>query len=106
MAWSIMFLLLPLTCVYYPGRVLPDWLQAIAWTLPPTYVFEGLRALLVDQVFRADLMLQALAINIVFFALRFSPFWHFCAAPAGSAPCWRAANSGTRCGSAYAIYRG
>lgn len=28
MAWTIMFLLLPLTCVYYPVAVLPGWLQA------------------------------------------------------------------------------
>jgi ABC-2 type transport system permease protein len=67
-AWSIMFLLLPLTCVYYPVSVLPDWLQAVAWTLPPTYVFEGMRALLIDRVFHAGLMLQALALNAVFFA--------------------------------------
>ena len=66
-AWSIMFLLLPLTCVYYPVSVLPDWLQAVAWTLPPTYVFEGMRALLIDRVFHAGLMLQALALNAVFF---------------------------------------
>jgi ABC-2 type transport system permease protein len=55
LAWGIMFLLLPLTCVF-------------AWMLPPTYVFEGMRALLVDKVFRADLMLQAFAINAVLFA--------------------------------------
>ena len=36
--------------------------------LPPTYVFEGMRALLIDHVFRADLMLQALAFNVVLFA--------------------------------------
>ena len=29
--------------------------------LPPTYVFEGMRALLIDRVFRADLMIEALA---------------------------------------------
>jgi ABC-2 type transport system permease protein len=68
LAWGIMFLLLPLTCVYYPVSVLPDWLQVFAWMLPPTYVFEGMRALLVDKVFRADLMLQAFAINAVLFA--------------------------------------
>ena len=50
-AWSIMFLFLPLTCVYYPVRRLPAWLQAVAWALPPTYVFEGMRALLIDQTF-------------------------------------------------------
>jgi ABC-2 type transport system permease protein len=64
-AWSIMFLFLPLTCVYYPVSVLPEYLQYVAWALPPTYVFEGMRALLIDPVFRADLMLQALALNAV-----------------------------------------
>jgi ABC-2 type transport system permease protein len=67
MAWTIMFLLLPLTCVYYPVAVLPGWLQALAWALPPTYVFEGMRALLIDHVFRADLMLWALALNAIYF---------------------------------------
>ena len=48
--------------------VLPDWLQIVAWSLPPTYVFEGMRALLINQVFRPDLMLQALALNALYFA--------------------------------------
>lgn len=69
LAWTIMFLLLPLTCVYYPVSILPNWLQAIAWILPPTYVFEGMRALLIDHVFRADLMLKALALNLVYFGV-------------------------------------
>jgi ABC-2 type transport system permease protein len=73
-AWSIMFLLLPLTCVYYPVSVLPDWLQIVAWALPPTYVFEGMRAALIDKVFRADLMLQALLLNAVFFAAASAAF--------------------------------
>jgi ABC-2 type transport system permease protein len=68
LAWTIMFLLMPLTCVYYPVAVLPHWLQVVAWSLPPTYVFEGMRALLIDHVFRADLMLEALAMNAVVFA--------------------------------------
>jgi len=67
-AWSIMFLLLPLACVYYPVAILPSFLQYLAWALPPTYVFEGMRALLIDHVFRADLMLQALALNVVLMA--------------------------------------
>jgi len=67
-AWSIMFLFLPLTCVYYPVSVLPDWLQYFAWALPPTYVFEGMRALLIEHRFRADLMIQALVLNVGFFA--------------------------------------
>jgi ABC-2 type transport system permease protein len=67
MAWTIMFLLLPLTCVYYPVAVLPGWLQPLAWALPPTYVFEGMRALLIDHTFRADLMVWAFALNAAYF---------------------------------------
>ena len=68
LAWSIMFLFMPLACVYYPVTTLPVWLQPAAWALPPTYVFEGMRALLIDHVFRADLMLAAFGLNVVLMA--------------------------------------
>ncbi len=67
LAWTLIFILLPLACVYYPVSVLPVWLQWAAWLLPPTYVFEGMRALMIDKVFRSDLMIQALTINAVLF---------------------------------------
>lgn len=72
--WTLMFGLMPLACIYYPVSVLPHWLQYAAWALPPTYVFEGMRALLIDHVFRPDLMLSALAINIVLFVASFAAF--------------------------------
>jgi ABC-2 type transport system permease protein len=72
--WTLMFGLMPLVCVYYPVAVLPAWLQPVAWCLPPTYVFEGMRALLFDQVFRGDLMLAALAMNAVLFVASFATF--------------------------------
>jgi ABC-2 type transport system permease protein len=75
--WTLMFVMLPLACIYYPVSVLPHWLQYVAWALPPTYVFEGMRALLIDHVFRTDLMVQALAINAVLFAASFAIFLAF-----------------------------
>ena len=68
LAWSLMFFFLPLTCVYYPVTTLPEWIQPLAWALPPTAVFEGMRALVIDNVFRADLMLWALALNVLWLA--------------------------------------
>jgi len=65
LTWSLMFIFLPLTCVYYPVTTLPVWLQPIAWALPPTAVFEGMRALVLDHTFRADLMLWAAMLNAV-----------------------------------------
>jgi len=72
--WTLMFGIMPLACVYYPVSVLPVWLQYIAWTLPPTYVFEGMRALLIENTFRTDLMLSALAINAVLLVASFGAF--------------------------------
>ncbi len=72
--WTLMFGLMPLACIYYPVTVLPHWLQYVAWTLPPTYVFEGMRSLLIDHVFRADLMISALAINVVLLIASFAIF--------------------------------
>ena len=66
-AWTIMFLVMPLACVYYPVAVLPGWLQWVALALPPTYVFEGMRGLLIEHIFRADLMWRALALNALWF---------------------------------------
>ena len=72
--WTLMFALMPLACIYYPVSVLPHWLQYVAWSLPPTYVFEGMRALLIDHVFRPDLMMSALMINVVLFIGSFAVF--------------------------------
>jgi ABC-2 type transport system permease protein len=67
LAWTLMFVLMPLTCVYYPVATLPHWLQLVSWSLPPTYVFEGMRALVITHVFRADLMAEAFALNAFYF---------------------------------------
>jgi ABC-2 type transport system permease protein len=66
-AWTIMFLVMPLACVYYPVAVLPGWLQWVSLALPPTYVFEGMRGLLIEHIFRADLMWRAFALNALWF---------------------------------------
>ncbi len=72
--WTLMFAIMPLACIYYPVSVLPTWLQYVAWSLPPTYVFEGMRALLIEQTFRTDLMLDAFAINVVLLLASFGAF--------------------------------
>src|SRR3546814_15341330 len=48
-AWGTMFLILPVAAVYYPVTILPHWLQYVAWAMPPAYVFEGMRALLIED---------------------------------------------------------
>jgi ABC-2 type transport system permease protein len=66
LAWVAIFAIAPVSGIYYPVAVLPDWLQTVAWALPSSHVFEGMRAVMFEQVFRADLMLRAAALNVLF----------------------------------------
>lgn len=73
-AWASVFLLAPICGVYYPVATLPPWLQHISWLLPPTYVFEGMRSVMLAHVFRADLLIQAVALNVLYIALGLAAF--------------------------------
>jgi ABC-2 type transport system permease protein len=69
LAWMTVFGLAPISAVYYPVATLPDWLQWVAWCNPAAYVFEGMRAVLVDHSFRPDLLIASLLVNVVYIAV-------------------------------------
>jgi hypothetical protein len=56
--WPLPALLSPFAAVFYPLAVLPHWMQWVSYALPPSYVFEGMRALLADRPFPGILLLQ------------------------------------------------
>ncbi len=66
LTWVLPFLIAPFSCIYYPLATLPDWMQSVAVFIPTTYVFEGMRALLINEVFRTDLMMKSFALNLVY----------------------------------------
>ena len=51
LAWAAIFILAPVSGVYYPIGVLPGWLQPVAWALPSAHVFEGMRGVLLEGAF-------------------------------------------------------
>ena len=65
-AWVSIFAIAPISGIYYPVSVLPEWLQSVAWLLPSSYVFEGMRALMFENNIRLDLMWKAAGLNGVF----------------------------------------
>jgi ABC-2 type transport system permease protein len=73
-AWAAIFALAPLCGIYYPVATLPDWLQSLAWVLPASYVFEGMRAVLLDHAFRLDYLLYALLLNVGYLGLGIGVF--------------------------------
>jgi len=77
LAWTVIFALSPVSCVYYPVTILPAWLQPVAWSLPQTYVFEGMRTVLFEHVFRTDYFFTAAALDLVFMALGIGVFFLF-----------------------------
>ena len=65
LAWTIMFIFLPLTCVYYPVAVLPHWLQARRLAAAADLCVRGHAGAADRPRVPADLMLEALALNVV-----------------------------------------
>ncbi|MHB8535498.1 MAG: ABC transporter permease [Sulfuricaulis sp.] len=77
MAWVAIFAVQPISGVYYPISTLPTWLQYVAAILPSSHVFEGMRAVLFDHVFRTDLLLYAVALNVIYLTAGFLSFLAF-----------------------------
>lgn len=69
LAWVAVFAIAPLAGIYYPISVLPDWLQPVAWLLPASHVFEGMRAVLFEQRFDVQLFWNAVGLNVVYLSL-------------------------------------
>lgn len=69
LAWAAIFILAPISGVYYPIDVLPHWMQVLARATPSAHVFEGMRGVLLHSVFRWDEFAWALALNAVYLML-------------------------------------
>ena len=65
-AWATVFGFAPISGIYYPISTLPGWLQPVAWLTPAAYVFEGMRAVMYEGVFRWDLLAGALIVDAVY----------------------------------------
>ena len=69
LAWAAIFLVAPVSGVYYPIAVLPGWLQPVAWALPSAHVFEGMRGVLLEGTFAWSHFWAALMLDGVYLAL-------------------------------------
>ncbi|MBI2101041.1 ABC transporter permease [Candidatus Woesearchaeota archaeon] len=69
LAWSVTFLLQPFVCIFYPLSVLPEWAARIAVVLPPTHVFEALRAAIYNQAINYTGLWYALIAELILFVI-------------------------------------
>jgi ABC-2 type transport system permease protein len=63
LAWAIPFLIQPISAVFYPVSVLPPALQVVAFGIPSTHVFEGMRAILAGNPLPANTLIYATVLN-------------------------------------------
>ena len=78
-AWSSLFLLAPLGCIYYPIEILPNFFQLLAKGLPLVYIFDEARNILINgsvdfkNIFNAYLLnLFYLILSIIIFYISFN----------------------------------
>ncbi len=75
-AWVAIFAFAPVSGIYYPIEALPAGLQEVALALPSSHVFEGMRAVMFDRVFRYDLFFIAVLLNVVYLTIAVFVFTH------------------------------
>ena len=66
LAWGLVFLFQPISCVFYPVSVLPAWLQPVALSNPAAHVFEGMRGILMNHTVPWEHLAWATALNSLY----------------------------------------
>jgi ABC-2 type transport system permease protein len=69
LAFGVLFLVQPFCAVFYPVSALPVAIQWLSWLLPPTYVFEGMRAVIETGVFPLESLGFAFLSNAIYLTL-------------------------------------
>tara|TARA_Y100000591_G_scaffold156978_2_gene135017 strand:+ start:835 stop:1626 length:792 start_codon:yes stop_codon:yes gene_type:complete len=74
-AWSSLFLLAPLGCIYYPIEILPDFFQILAKGLPLVYIFDEARNILINGNVNYINIYYAYILNFIYLVLSIILFY-------------------------------
>ena len=75
-AWSSLFLLAPLGCIYYPIEILPNFFQIIAKGLPLVYIFDETRNILLNNFVNYENLKQAYLLNLIYLTFGIILFYY------------------------------
>jgi|SRR5579859_5471492 len=67
--WPIPALVSPFAGVFYPIATLPGWMRAVSHAVAPSYVFEGLRALVAGRPVAGSQLVLGLALAVAYVVL-------------------------------------
>jgi len=77
-AWSLIVIIQPFSCVFYPKSVLPMWMQQVSNFLPTSYIFENMRQVLSTGTMDMQNLYIATGLNVVYLVLSLLFFqWGF-----------------------------
>jgi len=74
LAWLAIFGIAPLSGVYYPIAVLPDWIEPIALSLPSSHVFEGMRGVMIEGRFSWHHFGWSVGLNVIYLGVGVGSF--------------------------------
>jgi ABC-2 type transport system permease protein len=66
LALGLLFVIQPVSAVFYPVSVLPAFLQPVAYSLPTAHIFEGMRQVLDGGGAPIEHLLAATGLNVIF----------------------------------------
>jgi len=69
LAFTVAFVFAPFSAVFYPVDILPVWAQHIAWGLPTTYAFEGMRLILHGEILPWSYIGISFVLNVIYLTL-------------------------------------
>ena len=67
--WAIATFIQPFSCVFYPVTALPVWAQRVAAFVPPMYLFENMRFVMLHKTIHMDQLFISFVLNLVYFIL-------------------------------------
>jgi ABC-2 type transport system permease protein len=67
--WPIPAMIAPFAGVFYPVSVLPHWMQWFSWLVPPSYVFEGMRAIVQGHAAAQTTLLFSVLLSMLYILL-------------------------------------
>ncbi len=68
-AWAGVFIIFPFSAIYYPVSSLPVWAQYISNALPSSYIFEGMREIILTGNLGQDKLFISFGLNVLYLIL-------------------------------------
>ncbi len=67
--WVVIMICAIFSAIFYPVEILPVWLQVISFSLPMSYIFQGMRELLTTGAVSSNILWWCAALSVIYLAI-------------------------------------